>query len=487
MNQGFVIYTDGGCRPSRGFGGWGIHGYLYSHDAPKKGAGQGDNVLTQKGYLEKEESASAKQVTPVHYVDGHGSFLEEVTNNIAEIVAATKALEHAEAYVVSSVLIYTDSEYVINGITKWVDGWIRNDWSKGDGGEIANVAFWKDLVAIKTRLEERGTELTFKWVKGHNGSLGNSLGNTIADRFATLAVMLSKKGIHVNSITTSTPEGYWKYEVDKHPMLANRRCYFNTIPETIIPGEYYLGDHSKEDDMIGTRVSDGAFSVVRLKEPEPVLEMVRKHQSNICGGRDALIMLRLDKLFSPNTHEELCAFGEVAIVQPNQHRLDLNDIKDEPLSREFNPPKLAVRAVLAIGELANLLDMTLANDPRVTTTDLTPILYEASVKVKKVKGGGEEQQVLQKLKADYNVGYAALDVQANYKDGEEIKAVPLTLTLGIDLLDRNSLKRLETASPVVRLITWQESPTAFRYATVVTAGEDCGIWAGVYSNLRIVS
>ena len=55
MKKGLVLYTDGGCRPNPGYGGSGIHGYLYTEEVPKKGAGQGLNILTAEGYVVKSE------------------------------------------------------------------------------------------------------------------------------------------------------------------------------------------------------------------------------------------------------------------------------------------------------------------------------------------------------------------------------------------------------------------------------------------------
>jgi hypothetical protein len=86
----------------------------------------------------------------------------------------------------------------------------------------------------------------------------------------------------------------------------------------------------------------------------------------------------------------------------------------------------------------------------------------------------------------YNVGFAALELDVNYKSDDGILAAPVILTLGIDLLDRNALKKLEIYNPKVTIISWLEAPGVFRYATVIEANEDVGIWAGCYSNLRIV-
>jgi ribonuclease HI len=496
VTHGMMIYADGGANPNPGPSGWGIHGFLYSDEKPKKGTGNGGWLLTQRGYIAKADAAhrgGVAEVTPIHYVDGYGSILainalKKPTNNVGELMAATRALEHAINYDIKRVLVTTDSQYVRKGIEEWVEGWQRNGWIKRDGEPVANDGLWKELIAAKQRLVDRGVEVSFAWVKGHDGHLGND----IADKHATLGVLLSQQEIFKSDVTTTVAEGYWKYDSERHPMLANRRMYFNTVAEYQKPGEYYLGEHGTEDDLLGKRISDGAYSVVRLKEPDASIEFVRNHTTDLACGMDSIIMIRLDQLFSAGTHKEVMRYGTIAMPRANPARLDLNCLDEEPgpghkrkpLTRECRPPKLAMRAVEALSDLIDKLEMYKGGDALVTATDLTEILYETR---DKPVGKKAETVLTMELRPQFVVGFAALEVQANYRVGDGIAQVPVTLTLGIDLLNRNSLKRLEKAYPKVTLLTWLESPTSFRYATVVEADGDAGIWAGVYSNLRMVA
>lgn len=483
--QGIVLYTDGGCRPNPGPGGWGIHGYLFRDEKPKKGAGNPDHVLTQQGYVTKVKMAAAggakdyREVVPVHYVDGFGSFAETITNNIAELAAATAGLKYAVDYDVKTVLILTDSEYTRKGLEGWVDNWARNGWVKSDGSEIANVRYWKALVEARDQLRARGAEVSIKWVKGHD----DVLGNVQADRLATIAVMVSRGQDARQEIASSAAEGYWKYEPDRHPFLNHRRMYMNTQQRFNRPGEYYIGEHGKDDELLGKRISDGAYAMVQLEKHDSVLELVRQRQIELADEIDTLVMLRLDHLYRPEVHQQLSNYGNHALLQPNPFRLDLTDVEEEPISKELRPPRLAHRAVEAIEELGTQLSAYLRQDPGICVTDLTPILYETAVKVDK-KG---ESTTTMKLMPQYNVGFAALEVDANYLNGSEVSCASVILTLGIDMLDRNSLKRLEDRLPKVSLISWTEAPGTFRYATVIEAGNDKGIWAGVYSNLRIIT
>lgn len=477
--HGLVFYTDGGARPNPGFGGYGIHGYMYLMAVPKKGSGNPDHVLTEHGYYPKTDN-QYPAVTPVHYVDGYGSFGYPVTNNVAELVAATMALGYAFEHNVQIVRVYTDAEYVRKGMGSWVDIWKKYGWKRSDGSDIPNVAEWKKLDFERSRLEARGTVVEFHWVKGHNDHLGNET----ADRFATLGVMHSRGRKTINEIKSTPADGYWKYDVERHPFIGFRRMYFNTRRDNLTAGEYYLGEHGKDDDLLGKRMSDGAFSVIRLKTPDPAVEMILDYTSRLADNTDNLMILQLDSLFRPAIHEEVTNYGEYAMERPEQHRLDLLSLKGDPIVRELRPAKLAYRAVENVGFLIEKLNAFQNKADDLVVTDLTPILYETTVKTT-----GKKETSKLELKSEYRVGFAALEVMANYKSVAtgELCQKDLILTLGIDLLDRNRLKALESMNPRVSLVTWTESEINFRHATIIEVDDAIGIWAGMYSNLRVLT
>lgn len=128
-DQDFVIYTDGSClRNPDGPGGW---------------AAVACNVATG-------------EVTELS--DGHPS----TTNNRMELQAAIMALRFAPDG--TKVALYTDSQYLKNGITKWMANWKRRGWKKADGQPVLNQAQWMEL----DKLYQSHT-VTFHWVKGHVG------------------------------------------------------------------------------------------------------------------------------------------------------------------------------------------------------------------------------------------------------------------------------------------------------------------------------
>ena len=123
------------------------------------------------------------------------------TNNMAELTAVLDLLQQT-AHLADDLLVYCDSTYVINSITKWMPGWKRRGWRKGDGKAVLNVEIMKALDEAM-----RGRQVRFEWVKGHSG---HEL-NEAADRLANAAAV-SWKGR-----TAPSPGPGFAGSVVRHP------------------------------------------------------------------------------------------------------------------------------------------------------------------------------------------------------------------------------------------------------------------------------
>jgi ribonuclease HI len=111
-----------------------------------------------------------------------GASFKHTTNNRMELTATIKALEFVAVHSdeKSKVTLYTDSAYVINGITKWVFGWQRNDWKTSTKEPVLNQELWQELSALTK-------QITVTWirVKGHAGIPGNERVDEIATSFSS--------------------------------------------------------------------------------------------------------------------------------------------------------------------------------------------------------------------------------------------------------------------------------------------------------------
>lgn len=500
--KGMVLYSDGGARPNPGFGGAGIHGYLYSATPMNKGVGRNFEITSQ-GYFDKsdkdqivavKEGQSVEEllnedtviaVTPLKYIDiTHSIPGNTSTNNTAELIAATRAIRYSMDYDVKYLTVLTDSDYTRNGANQWVEGWIANNWIKNDGSTVSNHELWKDLVATREAAEAKGIRVSIGRVPGHSGEVGNDR----ADMLASMGVFDAQRSIFGETIEATEADGYWKNTVNRHPFIAHRRCYFSS-QSAFAPGVYHLGDHGKDDELLGKRASDGCYSVVQLEEPDTVLELLRRHQASLSGASNSIFAMHLDQIYGVDQYKSIDLFGERSFTPPNGYRLDIKHADKTPLTREFKPAMLAARSIEQLSNLEVLLDKFNSDSPDLTKHEITSYFYDLTEKKIPPKKGQSEGtiEVATKLKPEIVVGLAEMTVKAKLpSDGPE-QFEDLKLTLGIDILDRNSLKRLEGLRPHIYLVTWSVSDTAYRYATIIKAGGSTGIWCGVYSNLRVVS
>ncbi len=140
-----TIFCDGSSIGNPGPGGWGAV------------------ISSLKG---KEKS-----------VEEVGGFDPETTNNRMELTAAMEALKKVKEG--EATLIKTDSRYVINGITKWVYGWERNEWKTMQKKDVLNKDLWQALMKVTLKLD-----VTWEHVRGHVGVSLNERADQIANGYA---------------------------------------------------------------------------------------------------------------------------------------------------------------------------------------------------------------------------------------------------------------------------------------------------------------
>lgn len=131
------IYTDGACSGNPGPGGWGA-------------------LLLCNGH-EKELCGGDA----------------DTTNNRMEMMAVIKALEALNTS--SQVRLYTDSKYVMDGITKWLAGWKAKGWKTAAKKPVKNKELWQEMDVIVNK-----HDVEFIWVKGHAGDEGNERADELA-------------------------------------------------------------------------------------------------------------------------------------------------------------------------------------------------------------------------------------------------------------------------------------------------------------------
>ena len=139
MSNSISIFTDGACRGNPGPGGWGVLILL-----------EGEEITLYGG----EDST---------------------TNNQMEMMAAIKALEYFREK--KSIELVTDSNYLKDGIEKWIHGWKKNGWKTSAKKPVKNQELWMKIDTLN-----HFHEVQWKWVKGHSGHRENEIADSLANK-----------------------------------------------------------------------------------------------------------------------------------------------------------------------------------------------------------------------------------------------------------------------------------------------------------------
>ncbi|MCH7314286.1 DNA polymerase III subunit epsilon [Acinetobacter sp. ANC 3882] len=160
MSQTITLYVDGACKGNPGLGGWGAY------------------VITEQGE---------------HKLFGGEP---ETTNNRMELQAAIEGVSFCP--IDARLIIWTDSNYVKQGITEWIHGWKKKNWK-----DVKNPDLWKKLDAVCAN-----REIEWNWIKGHAGHAGNEMADQLANLGAEQTAQQLKSSTQANA-DTKKPESDW--------------------------------------------------------------------------------------------------------------------------------------------------------------------------------------------------------------------------------------------------------------------------------------
>ena len=500
-----VLYTDGGSRGNPGAAGSGLHGYEFSLEKPKQGTGNDKYILTQSGYLTAEEVANAHaiksfknrkellelidrespylpvDVTVEHYFDAIYSFGRLASNNEAELQAAICGLKLAIDRKAESLLLYTDSEYVVKGVNEYRETWIARGFIKSDGQPIRNVELWRELFSLYATLNGQA-KVSIQWIKGHEGHLGNET----ADKLATIALSIAASKTIVTGndsykCTVSDAKGYWKDDYDRPDLLFNR--YILTMASENTHRNAYFTYNSKEPLLfLGKKFSDCGFCLVEYNDefqPEiaEVIEETITRQAESVDKLPVMFAVDTNELINKKLLRDYALVGKECLIDAGapKHELWTADrTKDrKQITHLLQPPHLSYKVLEVRDALAEFFAGYVEDNKDYVRTDLTSLFYN------------EKNELLKEVK----VGTNKVKVVANFDSMLEagILETEVILLLGQDLPDRNTLKRLEKKNTTLTLLTKAEAAGVFSYAVMLDSDQGRVLSTGYYSSVRILS
>ncbi|WP_299489127.1 ribonuclease HI [Acaryochloris sp. IP29b_bin.137] len=211
-----TIYTDGACSGNPGPGGWG---------------------------------------SVIYFTDGScheiGGFVPQTTNNRMELQAAIAILELLQNKPLpQSIPLYTDSEYVKNGITKWLVGWKRKGWKTAKGKPVLNQDLWQQLDQLND------TSIDWRYIRAHAGHEGNERCDQIARAFS------QKQTPQLQQITMAESEtqNHSMPEPSEATIGASRISHLHDLIDTLEIADYiakegYLISSSELADLMSVHAN----------------------------------------------------------------------------------------------------------------------------------------------------------------------------------------------------------------------------------------
>lgn len=469
----FIVYTDGSAAPNPGFYGSGVHGYGYKEedidvkntDMPPLG-----QTPTINGYMLVENvknNVKVKPVKPSIYLNGMCCFGEDVsTNNVGEILATSKIINFImnSEYDTGTIVIKSDSEYTL-GI---YDKLVNPDKYPGFDFRTANVKnskYYELIEALLVILKEKGIELKLNKVKAH----GTDFGNNMADDLAVTARIKSSEGVEGDFMKFYTEGKYWKPNIPRHPLLRVKQVFFSHYDRKYDADIYPIMEYDKDTD-VGTKTNNSLFGIIKLKkENSKALDELIAYDASVTGGISRLSYIDVTMLHSPKFHvmSQLCKNN---ILTKRKSAVSL--LSYDVISAPTTPQGLAKIGL----DLTNSLNATMkkylsykedkATFKDTEFLDITDVVYEVT----------EKKYI---LKLDAKAGFIDATMPINGKDRV------IKITLGKEILDRNTLKQLEKKKPKVLVALTKKTEMTYDYKTIIDLDDELGIYTNFFTTVIV--
>ena len=451
-----VIYTDGSFKPvdtekQIGYRGCGIHGYLYE-TGKKQSKPQTDLpngiVTTETGY--EDNKSTLKYVLPLEYLDIVLACANQGTSATAELEAgilAIKTIADKETYIVDKLVMWIDSQYLINLITAIQNGTI-------DTVAKANLDYVEELKKQMARIPV----IEVKKSEAHTGEIGNET----ADKLANMGRNMAIHG-KFNTFVKFTNKAYWRSTPKPHPMVNFRQLFFTSnfrAPGTEVL--YHVMDYKKSSEP-GKKTPEAAFGLVKLTEQDQTIADTISSFIQQCHSRKqyyAVNSLDLGVMYGRNTQTYFNLVNQYSYILRKDLRLvnAYNEIVAAPIV----PTGLALQAMDQMQELYEVLKDVEQDNNVYNKIDITSYIYDPV-----------------KYKTLLTANDTAIKVETKI-DGKPFK---LEITLGVDTLPRMSFKNLEKQKPKVYLVyRYMEKDVFSYYTAVILEDKSIGVYCNFYTS-----
>ncbi|AXH70751.1 ribonuclease H [Vibrio phage BONAISHI] len=452
--QIIVAYTDGSSHNPNGpwHGGWGMH------------------IATDLGG---------------EYQAWQG-MVEGTTNNRAEMKGLDALLQIAVENKWQHVTAYLDSQIVIKGITKNIHNWKKNNWIKQDGNPVKNQDLWIELEATYSAFKKAGIVLVIEWVKGHNGVRGNEIADQMAKRglAASLAGDYTPYIEDLNATVAPTdvgatePKKKSKKAPPYNPLICGSSVldttnYGTHVPEVVFTANWNTPD---KDDIphrfVGVASADRFEGAVVLKEPEPILELVRQAQAEVCPTDIHIpVVYNWSKIVSAKNWKVFHEQGRGALLPTDRGDLNFWD-NDTEISYQFFVPRMAWFSIDSMNTRLSFIDQYRNKSDNLIVEDVTAMFADISEKGK--------YTITDRMKLARRMDH----IVKHPKTGKDL-IIPMVQ--GKSIPDKNTFGRIikQDKEFSCHIILHSVTATTMRWSLIVETPSGIGCYDGPDTNLLL--
>jgi ribonuclease HI len=431
-------------------------------------------------------------VTDTKIYNGFGPVSIRATNNEAELTAVIKSIEYVN-YLnkYSSLLLLSDSKYVVDGINS-LDKWERNNWMTASGTLLANVGLWEDIKKAITKFKLNGNKFVTKWVKGHDGNIGNEQADQNANK-GRIGVLTGKsehtcvienrlQAEYKNDVLAAESIVNGSKVVSKPfnltPLLSGKKWFFNTnLKNHLTEGRYFYTTSTYENKKldnnknIGKRNPDTHYAIYITDYLIGELEAIRDQYNNSLSDMIVPIIIDLASVKKNlPTIADKSKLKEVITIKGNMAVTADSSV----LGTVVTPPKLIFKLEGIFNYGFTLLNKFVTKADDVAIVDITEHFFTVSAKGK------------QNLHVDFKNDLKTMVVD-NIPLNNSI--VTIKLNLGVDIpLRNNFLALIKQKSSLLKVfsVMFEITENSYRVATIIQCDNDIGIYFTPDANYRII-
>ena len=449
--------------------GYGVHGFIGT-PAEKLVGGPPAQVVTPEGYLLRKKVLALKEserpinIQPTTYFDMAGG-VKGGSNNAAELLGMLTAINLCIKYKVDIANIYSDSQYVLKGLSQWSYSWAKHGWRTAKNEPIPNVTIWRKIVEARDKFKG---ELITTWVKAHAGHVANEA----ADNLAGIGTSLSLRGADpiAYEVTGDDIKAYWRTDTNRDPLLGLKDIVFMSDGDLEINNTYYMTDGGKDISNVGKKTNITSYGVAIMNEPDDTIDTLIRRVCDDSYGSPRPCTIRLEKSFHKRINKDLNTFGTDILRQSDKSRLDYKSISKHPIVTEGYPVHLILRGLEYIKDVHDVL-LAYKDDAydkfafvnEVHTVDVTDKLFVPLANGKSLRPTSLIKQATTTIKLPHP------------RSTKRVR----TYSLNDELPNKNRLASFSKMEPKVTLISWRESEGyPFSYGFII----ECNTGMAIYSN-----